>query len=156
MAQQAENIEAPNEPTLRFSMTIGADHTAVGLLGNCVNRIVSSYLDDAESSGYELCVVEALNNVIEHGTVESETLSIDVELDVFDNRICTRIRDDGSKIPNMAFRKALSFDFDPGDTEKLPEGGMGLFLITSFMHDVAYEWDEGGRNCLYMTRDRTG
>jgi len=156
MAQHAESIETSNEPILRFSMTIGADHTAVGLLGSCVNRIVSSYLDETESSGYELCVVEALNNVIEHGAAGSGELSIDVELEIFDNRICARIRDAGSKIPNMAFRNALAFDFDPSDTEKLPEGGMGLFLITSFMHDVTYEWDEDNRNCLYMARDRTG
>jgi len=152
MEQHVEIADSLDVPGLKFYMSISTNQSDVGLVGECVNKVVSKYLNDDEAAGYELCVVEVLNNVIEHGVTAGSASILVVELELFDDRIEVQIQDDGSSIPIRAFQQATAFDFDPKDTDKLPEGGMGLFIVTSFMNDVTYETDEYGQNRLRMTR----
>ncbi len=139
-------------PSCRMFISIAADPSSAAVIGQCVNTVVSTVLNTEDTAAIELCVVEAINNVVEHGCAGNPEAVIDIELALFEDRIHILIRDDGSAIPVSAFEKACQFNFDSEDLQALPEGGMGLFLITKCMDEFAYSRDAKDRNCLYMTR----
>ena len=84
---------------------------------------------------------EALNNVVLHGGgVPSD--EIEIEIDLADDGLTLRLKDYGA-----------SFDPDAvptPDLDALPESGLGVFIIRSFMDDVSYE--AGRPNVLAMTK----
>jgi serine/threonine-protein kinase RsbW len=84
---------------------------------------------------------EALNNVVMHGGGSPED-TIEIEIDVGDGRFTLRLTDEGTP-------------FDPEavpvpDLDTLPESGLGVFIIRSFMDDVRYA--PGPPNTLAMTK----
>jgi serine/threonine-protein kinase RsbW len=84
---------------------------------------------------------EALNNVVLHGGgVPGD--EIEIEIDLADDGLTLRLKDYGA-----------SFDPDAvptPDLDTLPESGLGVFIIRSFMDDVSYE--PGRPNVLAMTK----
>ena len=84
---------------------------------------------------------EALNNVILHG-LTAEPGDIDVEIDLAEDHLTIHLRDFGKS-------------FDPAtapapDLDSLPESGIGIYIMRSFMDDISYR---GGRpNTLSMTK----
>jgi len=104
---------------------------------------------DDEKSGdrdFESQVVsafgEAFNNVAIHGYEGRERGDVDVEIEVEGDRITIYVTDTGS-----------SFDFtnvpEPA-LDDLPEGGLGVFIIKSFMDEVSYR--AGRPNVLRITK----
>lgn len=96
----------------------------------------------------ELAVAEAVNNAIRHAYGRRPGHPIEVTVTLDETRLTIEVSDEGEP---MEPRPAPVLDFDPGDLERLPEGGMGLFLIHSVMDEVEYE-TRGGRNRLVMRR----
>jgi len=133
-------------------LTFSTEPQAARVAGQCVNNVVSTVMSVEDTAAVELCVVEAINNIVEHGYADNPNAVIDVELTVFDEKIDVLIRDDGNVIPVSAFAQADSFKFNKEDILALPEGGMGLFLMINCMDELSYATDARKRNCLYMTR----
>ncbi len=84
---------------------------------------------------------EALNNVIIHGNDHQEG-DLVIEIEPASDRITIRLKDFGSA-------------FDPAsvpapDLDSLPESGLGIFIMRSFMDDITYTG--GVPNTLSMTR----
>lgn len=152
MSSQIQIEESLDHPKMQFFTSIGSDPGLVRVVGKCVNNIVATALNESDTTAYELCVVEAINNILEHGSCDNPNAVIDVEIKVLADRVDSRVRDDGSTIPIQAFENAAKFKIDPENIESLPEGGMGIFLITKSMNEFSYSTDSVGRNCLYMTR----
>jgi len=72
---------------------------------------------------------EALNNIVLHGG-GSEVKEIEIVLEPLDDRLVIQMMDHGKS-------------FDPRtapepDLDALPEGGLGAFIMRSFMDEIAY------------------
>ncbi len=85
---------------------------------------------------------EAFNNTAMHSYSGRTVGDVDVEIEIGQNFITIRVLDYGS-----------SYDFlsvPLPDLDTLPESGMGLFIIRSFMDEVSYV--PGAPNVLSMTK----
>ena len=97
---------------------------------------------------------EAFNNVAMHayeGRLPTEgdpELEVEIEIDVGRDYLTIRLKDRGASF-NLN-------EVPPPDLDALPESGMGLFIIRSFMDEVLY--CPGNPNVLSMTKrySRTG
>ncbi len=84
---------------------------------------------------------EAFNNVALHGWTDAPG-EIEIEIESGSDFITVRLADYGS-----------SFDLasiPAPDLDELPESGMGLFIIKSFMSEVSYR--AGSPNVLSLTK----
>jgi serine/threonine-protein kinase RsbW len=87
---------------------------------------------------------EAFNNIAIHGYRHGLAGDIDIEIDSDESGIVIRLMDTGR-----------SFDpasVVPPDMEDLPESGMGLFIMHSFMDEV--EYSPGHPNMLRLAKRR--
>jgi serine/threonine-protein kinase RsbW len=96
----------------------------------------------------ELCLAEALNNVIKHSYKGNETNKIDIALNFSDNDFIISLTDYGESRKNLS-KPVL--EFDPDDIESLPEGGMGLFIIEQLMDENVYTID-GNKNIFKLVK----
>jgi len=89
---------------------------------------------------------EAFNNIAIHGWKGREPGEIDIEVESGADFITVRIVDEGR-----------SFDMSTVPTpelDELPESGMGLYIIKSFMSEVTYQ--AGTPNVLSLTKRLSG
>ncbi|WP_386800972.1 ATP-binding protein [Litorisediminicola beolgyonensis] len=84
-----------------------------------------------------LVLAEALNNVVEHALAGRSAGRIDLSLYFTDARLHCRIRDDGAPMPEGAIPVTTRPDLTQ-ETQDLPEGGFGWFLIRELADEVAY------------------
>ncbi len=118
---------------------------------------------EEQISSVELCLVEAVNNVIEHAYREEPGHLVEVELCADADELELTVSDVGVAMPEDALARAqareaelaAADDAEPGDLGAafdlgaVPEGGYGLRLITQVMSEVDYRRD-GDRNKLTM------
>lgn len=102
---------------------------------------------ETESVGLNSQVIsafnEAFNNVIEHAYRGVKTEEVEIRLTLEAESLVIDIIDGG---------QAFDIDsVDEPDLDAMPEGGLGIWIIRSFMSDVAYRC-EGGKNILTMTK----
>jgi len=96
----------------------------------------------------EICLIEALNNVIKHAYKGDSTKSINIDVKINGKELQIKITDTG--LPHKNFSKP-KLEFDPNDIENLPEGGMGLYIIDQLMDEIFYE-SQNGVNFFYMKK----
>jgi serine/threonine-protein kinase RsbW len=87
---------------------------------------------------------EAFNNIALHSYRAGPPGDVDIEIESEEDRIVIRLMDTGT-----------SFDpasVTPPDMEDLPESGMGLFIMHSFMDEVDYR--PGSPNVLRLAKRR--
>lgn len=84
---------------------------------------------------------EAFNNIAIHGYRGVTPGEVSVEIEADAGRFVIRIRDHGA---------TYQFPDEVAAPEALPERGMGLFIIRSFMDEVVYE--PGPPNVLTMSK----
>ncbi len=101
---------------------------------------------DEKIQEIELCLIEALNNVIRHSYNSEEKSKIEIEVNINPDTVDLLIHDYG--IARTNFEKP-KLEFDPDDIENLPEGGMGLFIIDKLMYETKYT-SENGKNTFLM------
>jgi serine/threonine-protein kinase RsbW len=89
---------------------------------------------------------EAFNNVAIHGYRSRPPGDVEVEMHLTNDRLVIRIIDYGHSFDINAVREP--------DLDALPESGLGIFIIKSFMDAVAYT--PGQPNVLSMTKYLTG
>ncbi|SCX84133.1 ATP-binding protein [Desulfoluna spongiiphila] len=133
----------------KITFAIDSNLRDVSLIGLSINKICSQIpLTDVEVYQIEACVVEAINNTIEHAYKHTTGNRVEVDVDLYLDRIAFKVCDTGQSMDPAI---TPSLDFDPDDLDKLPEGGMGLFIIHQVMDQVAYRTDKG-KNILEMTK----
>ena len=111
----------------------------------------SGGLAEAEAGSLALAAAEALNNVVLHALEERESEWIRVEFALDSDEVSLVIRDHGRPMPEAT---AAPIEFDPTDTDSLPEGGFGRGLLRDILADVRYE-RLGGENVLTLLYRRT-
>jgi len=117
----------------------------VSLVGLAVHAYCDHFYGGTFSSEVELGIVEALNNVIEHGYQGQNDKPIQVRLELHREALICQIRDYG----NCWFLgdqpiEAMEWSKDSTALESLPEGGFGLFLIHQVMDHVELQQENPG------------
>lgn len=85
---------------------------------------------------------EAFNNVVFHSYGAGETGQLEIEIEPGQDRLTIRLKDYGKTFDVMTVPNP---NFD-----SLPESGLGVFILRSFMDDVTYSG--GSPNVLTMTK----
>ncbi len=136
-----------NSTTIK--LTIESKRENVSLVGLAVRGICAQTpLNETDVFQVEVCVVEAVNNAIEHAYNGCAGHYVDVIISLGQNHISFQVCNTGK---TFMFKKAAMVDFDPQNLDALPEGGMGLSIICTVMSEVAYRTEEG-RNILTLCK----
>lgn len=96
----------------------------------------------------EICLTEALNNVIKHSYKGEQNQKIDVNLAVDSNMMEIQIIDEGESRKNLDIKE---LNFDPNDIDALPESGMGLYIIKQLMDELDY-YKLNGKNYFVLRK----
>jgi serine/threonine-protein kinase RsbW len=97
---------------------------------------------EEESGVFELVLAEVINNVVEHAYAEDPNGRIDILAVPGPRGISCRISDSGKPMPGGKPPVGMLHDLDC-DTQDLPEGGFGWFLIGDLAKDLRYERRDG-------------
>lgn len=108
-----------------------------------------NYVPEENIKEIELCIAEALNNIIKHSYKGDETNKIDVNFSFEEGKFITQLIDYGESRKNLG-KPVL--EFDPGNIDSLPEGGMGLFIIEQIMDENHYNV-EGNKNTFTLVKN---
>jgi serine/threonine-protein kinase RsbW len=109
---------------------------------------IQNDLDENDRSEMEICLVEALNNVVRHSYNKKPDNSIYLEVKLNEESAVFIIKDSGNS--RTDFTKP-SLNFDPNDIANLPERGMGLYIIDRLMDKTTYR-TENGKNIFTMVK----
>lgn len=125
----------------------------IALLSKAIQAICSTVVTDAVMLyNIELCLVEAVANIINHAYHRKIGNLVEVTVTVDDLHVIFQIVDSGDK----AFPKAPKHElkYDSNDVTTWPESGMGLFFIYRMMDEVSFiECD--GKNILTLRKNLT-
>lgn len=102
----------------------------------CIKESVPINVIDA----VEICLMEALNNVIKHSYKGLTGKKIDLIVSINPKTIDIDIMETG--LPRTDIKKP-TLEFNPDDLNSAPEGGMGLYIIDSLMNKTAYSSNNG-------------
>ncbi|CAM2065148.1 ATP-binding protein [Sulfidibacter corallicola] len=135
--------------TREIQLSIDSNLQDVALVGVSV-RALCLHFSLAQDVAYqvELCVVEMINNVIEHGYRFETGNPIRIEMKFEEGRVGVTLVDHAEPIESCDHQAP---QFDPEDLESLPENGYGRFLVDQIMDRVDYH-RENDRNYLYMEK----
>jgi serine/threonine-protein kinase RsbW len=106
-------------------------------------------LDETLAFKVDLCLAEAVTNVIDYGFKDDGEHEIVVFLESDGPEVSVLIEDDG-----RAFNPLKAKDADLGRSlDDVPIGGLGIHLFKSYTKDLRYE-RKGGKNRLTMVFER--
>lgn len=91
-------------------------------------------------------VSEAYNNIVLHAYKDTNPGKVVLEIDTTADAITARLLDTGASFDADAAREP--------DLDSLPEGGLGLFIIQSFVDQ--FEYTPGSPNVWSMTKSYSG
>ena len=112
----------------------------------CCRSAPGGRMHDEDVAGLELAVNEAASNVIKHACHGRADRSIQIDADIFEDRVSIRLHH-------------LGDSFDPKATpmpafDGSRESGFGMFLMAHSVDEVQYSRDERGRNCIALVKIR--
>lgn len=122
----------------------------IALLSKAIRAICSTVVnDEVLLYNMELCLVEAVTNVINHSYHRKPGNLVEVTVTVDDHHVNFQIIDSGDKALPPPPKKEL--DYQTNDITTWPESGMGLFLIYRIMDLVSFS-EKDGKNVLTMEK----
>jgi serine/threonine-protein kinase RsbW len=123
------------------SFHINSDYGNVALVNKRVRFFLELHgIELHISNAVEICLTEALNNVIKHSYKSDNTQFIELLVKKDSNFFEIIIVDSGLPRENLNVAK---LDFDPQDINNLPESGMGLYIIQQLMDEMKYCTKDG-------------
>jgi serine/threonine-protein kinase RsbW len=139
----------PHQQGNQVSITIPCELRYRDPVGALLLSVCQQLEQNGAETGLGIQVVsafnEAFNNLTQYAYDPPTSGVVDVELTIADGELSLSLLDSGN-----------TFDLDTvqdPDLNELPETGLGIFIIRSFMTDVSYEPGSGGRkNRLRMVR----
>jgi len=131
------------------SFNIISDYGNVALVNKRIRFFLELHgIEQHISNAVEICLTEALNNVIKHSYNNDVTKSIDLIVKKDSNFFEIIIIDTGLPRENLVVSK---LDFDPQDINNLPESGMGLYIIEQLMDEMKY-FTKDGKNYFSLKK----
>ena len=128
------------------SLKLTSSYNSVADIERLIDKVCTSVGVNEDAYGNVLiAVTEAVNNAIQHGNKENETLSINVSVSDNEKNVCFSVKDEGQ-----------GFDFDnlpvPTAPENiLKENGRGIFLMRNLADKVEFT-DEGTKVSLFFNK----
>ena len=146
----AVRIEERELPLARAELEISSDLNELGRARAFVRDVCRTLpgpaLEEESVSQLELAITEAASNVMRHAYRGRPEQLIQLDAEVFADRIVLRLHH-------------LGETFDPGAV-KTPafdgsqDGGFGMYIIARSVDDVQYYRDDRGRNCISLVKNR--
>ena len=131
-----------------LTLRIDSRFDQVPLIGLAVRAIGTAVrLDDGGAGALELCVVEAVNNAIEHAYGGQPGHVVEVEVTLTAAALRVEVRDHGHRMDWVAATARAA--------EPLTEGGRGVVIMRSLMDEVSYASGRG-RNVLTLVKQLPG
>ncbi len=131
------------------SFNIISDYGNVALVNKQIRFFLELHgIEQHISNAVEICLTEALNNVIKHSYNNDITKPIDLIVKKDSNYFEIIIIDKGLPRENLVVSK---LDFDPQDINNLPESGMGLYIIEQLMDEMKY-FTKDGKNYFSLKK----
>ena len=137
-----------------IKLVIESELKNVSLVGRTINGLVSMVSpSDISPHEIELCVVEAVNNCVEHAYGKERGHEVEVRFALQQDRLVVDVCDTGKPMDQQRLEQAglAMLEIDHDDSDGLPEQGRGLPIIKAIMDAVIYE-SKGGKNCLSLTK----
>ncbi len=132
-----------------IKLSIKSDAKNVNFVCETVGNFLKNFNVDKSIIGkVELCLAEALNNIIRHAYKNNPENLVNIKAEKSGNEIKIALIDYGIPRPPDI---EPSLCFDPEDIENLPEGGFGLYLIENLMDENFYK-TENGKNILLLKK----
>lgn len=113
--------------------------------------------DEANIYSIELVLAESLTNVMKHGFYNKRPLVTELCLICFENAMAIVIRDQGSRIPQVALEQLhpdMSY-MDDLSVSELPEGGMGLTFMSMVSTCFRYVSNNSGNELTLLIARKT-
>lgn len=147
-------MSAGTQPRLLLQVSLTSELSAVRLAAARMGSALAAQGIGAEARAeIELCVVEAMNNVVEHGYGLCAGQPFELSLWWSEHGLVIELRDEGRPIPEGMLDQASLPEVGDGDIQDLPDRGWGLGLLRELMDEVHYESRQGG-NLLRLVRRR--
>ncbi|MBO7604833.1 MAG: ATP-binding protein, partial [Bacteroidales bacterium] len=130
-------------------ITLDNDIKQIPRLEGFVNAIASRHgLSEADASGINLALEEAVTNVVLYAYPQGKNGRIDLDSQYVDGRLEFILSDSGiefdpTKAPDVNVEASL---------EDRKIGGLGIHLVKTIMDSVSYE-RKGGKNVLTMIKN---
>lgn len=139
----------------RVALTIDSRPENVPLVGACVKEMADGYFSVAKLTEIEQAVTETVNNCIEHAYSGSQEQQIVINCGLLEDCLVIEIIDQGKQLNSECLMNMTTdFNYDPDDIDNLPEGGLGLKIIKSYMDKVNYR-RENDHNHWSLTKYRS-
>ena len=118
-----------------------------------INKSIREHLSGNKIETYvcnavEICLTEALNNVIKHAYKGENSNQIEIIIRINNNQLEIDIVDEGSPRKNLIISE---LNFDPTKIDNLPESGMGLYIIKQLMDELNY-YSLNGKNYFTLRK----
>ena len=139
----------------KIRLLIDSDLGNVALVGVAVNKMCSFVAHpQLDPHDIELCVVEAVNNSIEHAYKNRSDQEVEVVLTLCADRLIVDVCDRGKRMDPalLDLKNPSSLQANSVDLAGLAEEGRGLAIINEIMDQVSYETRDG-KNCLRMIKN---
>jgi serine/threonine-protein kinase RsbW len=134
---------------VEIDLNIISDYAAVPEISRAIRGFLSDQnVEDHLCNAVEICLVEALNNIIKHAYLGDHTKQIDINVRKDNEFLELRMIDEGKPRDSLVINE---LNFDPEDIENLPEGGMGLFIIKQLMDEMDY-YTVNGKNYFTLKK----
>jgi len=106
-------------------------------LAQMMEQLTALDLSSTDLGNVELVLAEAMNNIVEHAYINTPDGTVELHVMPTRNELVCHLRDEGVPMPEGKAPNGTPAALDC-NTEELPEGGFGWFLIRDLAHDLNY------------------
>lgn len=118
-------------------------------ISDAINSYMTEYQVPKDIADlFETCLLEALNNIIKHAYKEDFSQSINISVNIYSDKVIVKLSDTGLTRTNTS---KATLEYDPLDIERLPERGMGLYIIENLMDEANY-YTENSANIFELIK----
>ncbi|MRI34186.1 ATP-binding protein [Endozoicomonas sp. OPT23] len=135
-----------------LSLEIDSELSNTTLMAMAVRGVCAmTTLSPVETNRLELCLVEIVNNAIEHAYENQAGQKVQVELELDDSLIRLTVSDHGKSIPQESLQPDAEPEVDPEQSDSWLCSGRGLHIVNKLMDAVSYQ-RIGDRNSFIMEK----
>jgi serine/threonine-protein kinase RsbW len=128
---------------VRLHLVIDSELANLSLVAAALNGICHHLgLNEVEAYQVELCITEAVTNVIRHAYHGNPDKKVCIEISAEAGQLNIEVSDSGTRMSENELKTLLHGselpEFERENIRSIPESGRGLQIIHDLMDDVAY------------------